>query len=187
MIALARITTTRTDRYGATTTYATIVRAELRAPSAIMRQTTFDLRGLLHAAGGITADDLAVVGWTPAQIKLHATDAIARARRLARTDGGEGMSMPQYWTAPHVSEIGATVADAVRLIRAATRRVWITTAADQKNFGELFFFKVSKPTALKELRRQNPASRRRRNSRATRPLAIPTGGRGARSRICARS
>lgn len=89
MLQLRRATS-HADRYGLTTTTVQLVRAQITAPTAIVRQMASDLRGMLHAAGGVTPDDLKVVGWTTAQIKLHAEQAIDRARRQAHSDGGEG-------------------------------------------------------------------------------------------------
>ena len=83
-------TTIRRDSLGLTTTTRPIVRAELSAPDRIRRQMAFDLRGLLATAGGVASEDLELIGWSKPQIKAHAEDAIALARRQAGVDGGEG-------------------------------------------------------------------------------------------------
>ena len=83
-------TTETPNPFGRTLTIRQIVRAELSAPTAIVRQMASDLRGMLAGHGGVTPDDLKVVGWSGAQIKAHLEQAIDRARRAARTDGGEG-------------------------------------------------------------------------------------------------
>ncbi|HEY4919778.1 MAG TPA: hypothetical protein VII40_06715 [Xanthobacteraceae bacterium] len=65
---LGHCTTHRRDR---STAIAQIVRAELTAPTAICRQMAADMRGMLASAGGITKDDLRVIGWMRAQIDAH--------------------------------------------------------------------------------------------------------------------
>lgn len=85
MLNLLR-TTIRRDTIGLTVTVTPLVRADLRAPDRIRRQMASDLRGRLALDGGVGAQDLELIGWTSAQIKAHAPDAITLARRLAGID-----------------------------------------------------------------------------------------------------
>lgn len=63
-----------------------IVRADLRNAERIRSLMADDMRGHLAAAGGVTHDDLVLIGWTAAQIAEHARDAIALARSRAGAD-----------------------------------------------------------------------------------------------------
>ena len=89
MLRLFRTTMLR-DPYGLTRTVHALVRADLVAPIRIRRQMAADLRGLLATAGGVASEDLELIGWSRTQIKAHAEDAIALARRQAGIDGNEG-------------------------------------------------------------------------------------------------
>lgn len=51
--------------------------------SAAVRQLAEDFRQGAHREGGVSRDDLAVMGWTKAQLDAHAADANARAQQLS--------------------------------------------------------------------------------------------------------
>ena len=57
-------------------------RASLSPPAAVRRMAD-DMRQAGHREGGLTADDLATLGWSQAQIKTHGADARALAQQLA--------------------------------------------------------------------------------------------------------
>lgn len=74
------------NRYGRGKTVARLVRADLTNQQRIRSLMAEDLRGTLAAAGGITHDDLLLIGWSAKQIAAHAQAAIALARRRAGED-----------------------------------------------------------------------------------------------------
>ncbi len=51
--------------------------------TAAVRQLADDMRQAGHREGGVTRDDLELIGWTPAQLDTHASDARARAQSLS--------------------------------------------------------------------------------------------------------
>jgi hypothetical protein len=53
------------------------------SPSATVQRMAEDMRTSGDREGGITAEDLERLGFTPTQIKLHAADARSLAQRLS--------------------------------------------------------------------------------------------------------
>lgn len=62
-------------------------RAGLAGANIIRAQMADDFRVIAANAGAVTADDLEILGWSPAQIETHARDArrIANARSEHRS------------------------------------------------------------------------------------------------------
>lgn len=57
-------------------------RAGLSGDNAVARMAQ-DMREAAYREGGLTEDGMALLGWTPGQIKLHAADARTLANRQA--------------------------------------------------------------------------------------------------------
>jgi hypothetical protein len=71
---------TPAQRYTCKLTFSPYLdRAGLREPGAIVAQMADDLRLFAANAGSVSADDLELLGWTPAQIANHGRAATRRA------------------------------------------------------------------------------------------------------------
>ena len=79
--------TIRTEgRWAVVIQHLPIVRADLKSAKRIRSVMADDMRGHLAAAGGVTHDDLLLIGWTAAQARDHAQHAVQLARRRAGQD-----------------------------------------------------------------------------------------------------
>jgi hypothetical protein len=65
------------------TTSAFLDRAAMRGVEAIVDQMAEDCRVFAANTDSVTADDLELIGWTPAQITLHGRNAARRANARA--------------------------------------------------------------------------------------------------------
>ncbi len=80
------ITSRHENKWGVSLSIRPVVRADLRNTDNIRSLMADDMRGHLAAAGGITHDDLLLIGWTAAQARDHAQHAVQLARRRAGQD-----------------------------------------------------------------------------------------------------
>jgi hypothetical protein len=83
---LGSITTRHSNIWGTLAAYTPIVRADLRNQARIRSLMADDMRAHLAASGGVTHDDLLLIGWTAAQVSAQSPHAIQLARRRAGQD-----------------------------------------------------------------------------------------------------